>query len=494
MSRIILVAPPWYRLFGGSFAEMPLGLCALAGYLNARGHEARVLNADFDPRVGMREFDQHEMFRAYPEYRRVLSEPGHAMWQETVRTIEAMHPDVLGMTAQVGSFGSVRMVASLFKQHNPDIPVVVGGPMASIAPEECLAAKAFDYVVHGEGEIPLAGLVEALRDGRDPATVPGLALRRDGIVVVTERPEPIQDLDSLPVPDREALMGVQDFPSEGLGMLFTARGCPFRCAYCAASSVWGRQVRFRSVPKILEEMTIVAERWGLRRFTFKDDTFTLRRDRTRELCRGMLRQLPGITWSCLTRADCVDEELVRLMARAGCRHVELGLESGCPEVLEKIGKGETVEQVGRAVGWFRRAGVATALNIIVGFPGETPEQMRQSRDAALRMRPSRILVSLLAPYPGTQISRELHKVEPERPEIPWEDYFHASAASQRLKNDPAFASTTSEIFAVVERYNRSSRRRMRDFARLALRHPGIAGQRMRRFVFGAPRQRNGGGR
>jgi len=487
MSRMVLVAPPWYRLMHWHSSEMPLGLCSLAGYLKGRGHEVWVLNEDLVRGGGLGEYDQKWMLEAYDEYQGLLADRGATIWQEAVEAIERLTPDVVGMTVQVGSFGSTRRVAQLFKERNPEIPVVVGGPLASIDPTGTLGVEAFDYCIQGEGEEALAELVEVLARGEEVSGVANLAFRTSQGVQVNARRSYISNLDGLPFPDRESLVGLERYPADGLGAIFTARGCPFQCTYCAASGVWERRVRYRSPGNVLEEMRMVHARYGVRRFGFKDDTFTIRKERTAELC-GLIREhLPGITWSCKTRADCVDEGLVKKMAKAGCTHVEIGLESGCPEVLEQVRKGETLEQIQAAGKVFRRAGVPTLVNIIVGFPGERPDQMRQSLEAAVSMKPGRILASLLSPYPGTEIHRQLVASGELDPKTGWETYFHASGSSERLKEDPEFAETVQEVFDAVERYNRSRWRRLRSFGYLAARHPGVALARLRRhFRPGSP--------
>ena len=482
MSRVVLVTPPWYRLMNWHSNEMPLGLCALAGYLNSRGHDARVLNQDFVPQAPSGEFEQKRMFEAYPQYQRLMSDPDAAIWREAVEEIERLEPEVLGMTVQVGSFGSARRVASLFKQRHPDVPVVVGGALAAIDPQGVLKFDAFDYCVQGEGEGAFAELVERLGKHADVSDVANLALRTASGLRVNERRPYIQDLDGLPFPDRDALVGLDRYPSDGLGALLTARGCPFRCTYCAASGVWGHGVRFRSPANVIAEMLLVLKRYGTRCFTFKDDTFTIKRERIAELCEMIRRELPEVNWSCKTRADCVDEKIIAQMADAGCIHVEIGLESGCPEVLQAVRKGETVEQILRAGKLFRKAGIPTLVNIIVGFPDETPDQMRQSFAVARSMKPGRILASLLSPYPGTDIHRQLVESCRLDPETPWEAYFHASAESRRLKTDPEFAAAVQEVFDAVEHYNRARWRRMRSFGYLAVRHPKTAVARLRKYV------------
>jgi radical SAM superfamily enzyme YgiQ (UPF0313 family) len=230
---------------------------------------------------------------------------------------------------------------------------------------------------------------------------------------------------------------------------------------------------------VIEEMRLLYNRFGVRRFSFKDDTFTLKRDRAAELCQLIRENFPGITWTCKTRADCVDEKLVRQMAAAGCMHVEIGLESGCPEVLERVRKGETVQQIRLAGKLLREAGIATLVNIMVGFPDESPDQMRQSLAVAMSMKPGRILASLLSPYPGTEIHRQLEESGQLRPETGWETYFHASADSNRLQKDPEFAAAVNEVLDTVEQYNSSPWRRLRSFGYLALRHPSAAWRRFR---------------
>ena len=252
---------------------------------------------------------------------------------------------------------------------------------ATLLPDEPLD-HGFDAVVVGEGEPTVVEAVEAVL-GRAPLdAVKGLVYRgSDGRIHHNEPRPPIADLDSLPPPARH-LVDPADFGATAdlHAHIFTSRGCPGRCAYCAGG-LFGKKFRFRSADSVVDEMIALHRDYGTRQFYFVDDAMSMDRDRMRRICRRLIDERLGFTWHMMTRIDAVDEELLDLAARAGCVQIEYGVESGNPDTLKRIHKPHTVEMARRVIPMTRRHGIRPVVFFILGFPWESP----QAIDATLEL-------------------------------------------------------------------------------------------------------------
>jgi radical SAM superfamily enzyme YgiQ (UPF0313 family) len=187
----------------------------------------------------------------------------------------------------------------------------------------------------------------------------------------------------------------------------TARGCPWRCTFCAAEVGWGRKLRFYSVPYVLESIEQALGRLPARMLSIKDDTFTASRRRALELLRAIRARGTGFVWSCDTRADSLDAELVRDLRLAGCQRVSLGVESGSPTILRNIHKRTTPEAVLRATDLCKEVGLQVRYFMMLGNRGETAATLRESLAFVERAQPHQVLFACLSVYPGTRDYQEL---------------------------------------------------------------------------------------
>lgn len=373
-------------------SQHPLNLLYLATHLNANGFRASVYDLEAEPLEGLR--------------RRLAENP----------------PLLGGVTAMTTGIGLAAEACALLKAAGAK--TVVGGAHATALPAETLRDTGADFVITGEGERPLLELAAALSASAPFENIKGLAFLRDGAAVVNPRPEPL-DIDALPVPDRSLLRlelyrghTTPGVPSGG-AMLFTARGCPFDCAYCASRVVSGGRVRLRSVEKVLEEVDYLAG-LGFTHITVDDDTLTLDRHRVLAFCEGM-KARRGLTWNCTSRADAMDRELITAMKAAGCIKIAFGVESGSQRVLDAIGKKITVAQARECFRLAREAGLPSQAFFMVGHPEETAEDIAATEALIHELRPDLLFLSVASPLPGTRY-HEIFKREGWLPAIPWRDY------------------------------------------------------------------------
>lgn len=302
----------------------------------------------------------------------------------------------------------------------PSATIVLGGPHATHAGTTLMASHPeIDFCVTGEGELTLEALTRALEAGEDPASIPGLLMRRDGEVVATAPATPIRDLDALAFPARFP-DGYGIDPAAQYPYVVTSRGCPAACTFCSSPEFWGQSVRFRSAENILDELTLLRERFGILYVSFRDDIFALHKSRIIALCRGMIERKLSLLWDCQTRVNTIDEERLMWMKRAGCVTVQFGVESGSQAMLDRMQKGQTVEQALRAAAMTRRVGLTLSIYLISGVDGEQDSDLDATEAMVRTMKPHDGIVTPLAVFPGTTL---------------WESYRRAQGADDRIWDD-----------------------------------------------------------
>lgn len=284
---------------------------------------------------------------------------------------------------------------------------VAFGYLPSAEPELLSRRPDVDVLLRGEPEETLIALCESLDR---PLDVAGLAI--DG-ELSPARPR-LTDLDRLPPPDHRLVdlrRYREPFMARPIGVLESARGCPFSCAFCVRA--YGRQVVTHSVDWILAAVEDLRAA-GAKHLRFLDDTFTVDRGRVLEVCAGLRSRHPGLTWTALTRADRLDDSLARAMATAGCRRLYVGVESADPDVLSRWGKGETLAQIEAGCRAARKAGIELSGFFVVGARGETPKDAARSAELAARLGLDFVIVTRLQLWPGTSLYAERGPLPPER--------------------------------------------------------------------------------
>jgi len=294
---------------------------------------------------------------------------------------------------------------------------------------------ALDFVFRGEFEPACREIAE----GKPWGEILGLTFRapNDPKEVIRNPDRPfVEDLDSIPFPARGlANNSLYRRPDTGemQTTLVTNRGCPFNCVYCLANQVAGRRNRTRSVENILAEIEECVNQFGIRSFLFRSDLFTARRDWVLDLCREIQKRGLDISWSCNSRVDTLDPEMLVEMKRAGCWIIAFGIESGSQEMLDHIGKKTDLDTAREALGMTRRAGVLSSIYFLVGLPWETPETLRANEKFAREIDPDILEVFYAYPFPGTNLYEQAVRdglLEPG--EIPREAYDRPAMPSLRL--------------------------------------------------------------
>lgn len=321
---------------------------------------------------------------------------------------------------------------------------VAFGPLVTPVAYELLCRfPLLDYVICGEPEVALRELVDAV-EGRSHARpahvhalcqatapeprprglggVPGLAWRREGEVILNRRAPLIPQLDALPLPAHQLLpLGAYCGPSvrAPAAVVVTGRGCPGECCFCLKHVAYRQTVRLRSPESILEEL-LVLRRLGVRHVYMQADLFTVCREQVRDLCRLIVAEGLDIAWSCSTRVDAVDAELLQWMAAAHCQRITWAIESGSDALLWRVGKRTRVADAERAITWARAAGISSWASFLIGLPGETEHTLRQTINLAKRLNVERVTFELAVPRPGTPFWEQALHAHWLRPGACWQ--------------------------------------------------------------------------
>ena len=328
--------------------------------------------------------------------------------------------------------------------------IAFGTHVTAIPRETLRPYPALDFVLLGEPDLTIRDLVDHLEgktgqrppeiqrlfDRHDPdyrasldesgkarlEGVKGLVWRRGEEVVVNLPRAFIQDLDDLPVPMHE-LLPLQSYRMPLIKgpftFIVTSRGCPAGCTYCIKHVSYQYSARLRSTAKIIEELWTL-KRLGIDNIHMYADLFTVNRDQVVDLCRAMIAENIGIRWTCNSRVDYVDEEMLKLMAQAGNWLISWGIESGNEQILRHARKGAYPDKAERGLRWARQAGIKNWGYFIIGLPGETEATIRQTIDFAKKLPLDIALFHVAAPYPGTPFFFEVVENQWFRQGTRWE--------------------------------------------------------------------------
>ena len=315
-------------------------------------------------------------------------------------------PDLVGITVYTFNRFECWKLAKLAKEVSPGCKVVVGGPHATPLATTILEQHPeVDVVALGEGEVTAVDLADAVRTGRPWSSVDGIVWRSPAGPVSTIPRAPIEDLDTLPHPSRHyAAFGVDR--AAQLQYVLTSRGCPAVCTFCDSPMFWGRAVRYRSAEDVVRELKFLRDEMGLVYVSFRDDTFTADSERAIEICEAIRESELNLLWDCQSRVNCIDEPRLAALRRAGCGHIQYGVESGSQKILRALAKGISIERVQKAIADSREVGVIPSIYLITGVPGETWDDVEETLGVLEKIRANDGIVSKLSVYPGTGVWEE----------------------------------------------------------------------------------------
>jgi anaerobic magnesium-protoporphyrin IX monomethyl ester cyclase len=371
-AKVCLVHPSnrnVYRGFedGAPHSVLPIGLLYVAAVLEGRGHDVTVVDAEAE---------------------------GLSL-EETGSRIMKSCPDVVGFSVTTPIWSEASKLAWGCKKTLPRIVTVMGGPHVSAVPYEVAGLRYVDVAVVGEGEAAMCMVADAYeRDGS--AELPSII-----------RP-PVEPgaLDDLSFPARHLVNNSlyrSLYSGEPYTLMVSSRGCPYSCIFCASRVTFGGKPRFRSVENVARELVEVVEYYGIHDVVFSDDTFTLDKKRTIELCRVIKDLKLDLRFKVASRVDKVDREILHCLREAGCWQVSFGVESASQTTLDFLKKGITLDQSRGAVKLAKEAGLGTYASYILGVQGETLNDVEKTISFANELDTDYAQFTIATPLPGTEM-------------------------------------------------------------------------------------------
>ncbi|PKL49869.1 MAG: hypothetical protein CVV39_02270 [Planctomycetes bacterium HGW-Planctomycetes-1] len=411
--KILLIDPPFYRILGFYNRYFPLGIVTIGTFLKEAGCEVVLYDTDYNENPKYMDYSLLPQF--YPAYLSSFKDENHPVWKEIAETITRLCPDIIGISIWTTYAASAFHVAKLSKELAPGSSVVMGGPHAAVKADEILKiCPDVDYVVRGDGEVPMLELVRQISSGRsDFSSIKGLSFRGENSIIHNPSGQTINDLELLSFPDRSLLVNESRYTAEDMGLIMSSRGCPYACSYCATHT---RRVNYRPIDNVIDEIKFVKEKYGSVLFCFKDDSFTVNKKRVEQFCDRLIAEKLKICWECNTRVDLIDKNILQKMEKAGCSSIKVGIESGSERILKKMNKGITLKQIKMAAELFKESGIFWTGYFMMGIPGETVDEIYQTLNLMYEIKPDFASISVYEPFPGTEIfsegvERDLVKLE-----------------------------------------------------------------------------------
>lgn len=320
--------------------------------------------------------------------------------REVNKEIKSFKPDIVGITCVSQNYNFAIEYAKIAKKYK--LPVIIGGIHITVLPKTL--SKNMDIAIIGEGEETIKEIFKVFLNNnkfpkKDLKDILGIAYWEGGKIKLNERRDPIKNMDTIPYPARD-LMKI-----EKCTHVFSSRGCPYRCTFCASSRFWN-STRFFSAKYVVREIKMLYEKYGVREIDFWDDLFIVSKPRIKEMVK-LLREeklLGKISFSCAVRSNLIDESMVRLLKKLNVKGVSMGLESGNPRILNYL-KGDTinVNDHMRAIRLFKKYGLEPSASFIIGSPDETREEIMQTLNFIKKSKLRGFGIYVLTPFPGTPI-------------------------------------------------------------------------------------------
>lgn len=415
LKKVLLVSPPSsidvYKesKISEAISLIPnLGLGCLAATLFEKNHEVKILDLAL--------------------YRNPLYKFG--------RVLKEFNPDFVGISFTTPLYREMKILAKITKEYDKNIIVMGGGPHATSLPEQTLEDSELDIAVVGEGDYTIVEIVE----NKGLSKVKGIAYKKNNKIILTEKREPIKNMDDLPFPAWN-LFEISKYhapkiraKANPVGSLETSRGCPFQCTFCN-KLVQGINFRPKSAKRVVDEIEYMLN-CGFKEVHMQDDGFATDINRAIEVCDIILKRKLKFTWNIANgvRVDRVNEEFFIKAKKAGCHSIGFGIESGSQIVLDSINKMTTLADIKKAIKLCRKAGIESVGFFIIGLPKDTKKTIIETINFAKSLDLDMAKATILMPFPGTPVFKELD----EQGLIlskDWTKYnYHSSSAREVFKH------------------------------------------------------------
>lgn len=388
--RVLIINPPWPGKGYGTrsqnriikhrsdkYLQYPIFLAYSAAQLKKAGHEVYYIDSviqDLDTK------------KTWAEAKKKA--PDVIFMETTTPSIEADYENLDALKDATGA------------------KAIVGGPHATYFHKAVLGeCPAVDVVVRHEFDTKLAKVVSNLSN---LDAIGGITYRNNGSIIDNGDGTFAEDLDVIPFPDRDTIPWqwyVEAWHSRQPFMnMMTSRGCPYHCTFCLwPETMYGHKQRFRSLGNVMAEIRDLVDRYGVREINIDDSTFTTNKGRVVEFCHRLRSEKIDLIWTCNGRVDNLDDEMLIEMKKSGCKMIRLGVESGSQDVLDKIGKGLTLEGIEEGFRLVKKHGIQALGGFMFGFPFDSRETVEKTIQFAKKLSPDQVQFSIAMCYPGTAL-------------------------------------------------------------------------------------------
>lgn len=411
--KVLLINPP--ENFGANYGKLedsvdlvePLNLLCLAAYLTRDNHEVRILDA----------------------FVRNLAV------SEIVQEVDNIQPELIGITATTPLAPNMYELSRVLKSKYPDVPIVFGGIHATALPDDCFNKGCPDYVVRGEGEYKLSALLRHLDENGHGSlcNIAGISYRISDKIIHNRDDDSVVNINEIPLLDWSLLPMSLYRPKPDLiirapvNTLMSTRGCPHRCKYCS-NNASKTPYREMNLGLLFDHIDVLMKKYGTRQIRFVDDNFTLRKTRVLDFCNQFIERgyAKKLIWSCSSRVDGIDKDLLSSMKAAGCRVIYFGIETGNQELLDSMQKRTTVKKAREAIMNMKEVGIESRCSFMLGMPGETKEMTEKTISFAIQLNPTYATFLMTTPYPGTEL---YENVKDSITSFQWERFITVSGFS-----------------------------------------------------------------
>lgn len=388
--KIVLINPPYEKLYKNvSYTNgviPPLGIIDIASYIIEKGFCCEIIDAN--------------------ALRLTVD--------ETINRVLGKKPDIVGITSTTASYKISSEIIRKVKDAKSNIMAVIGGAHASACGHKILAeASHFDIAVRGEGELAFASILASFHS-KNFAAIKGIVFRdKENNIISTELNEANIDISLTPLPAYD-LLPMERYKTplhhSGFGrkipdgpffMIFTGRGCPMKCNFCACSTIWGNKVRLKTPERVMEEIDFLVKKYKIKVLDIADDIFTINKDRLHKILDLIISRNYELYFNCNSRADTIDEYDLKKLKAAGCYLIRYGIESGSQEILNNMNKKISIGKIKKTIELTHLAGIDSSASYILGYPGETKQSALQTITLAKQLKTAVSLFFFAIPYEGT---------------------------------------------------------------------------------------------
>lgn len=329
--------------------------------------------------------------------------------------ILAADPDVIILEFSSSVYKETGKLIKKIKDKNKKLKIIVFGSYTDYLPTKFLKNFPIDFIVTNEPEISIKNLIQTISLNRIEKliNIPNLVFKSENKIIQTKK-EIIGNINSLPQMSHDLFLSSKyQIVSKNFcvkeklkwGFILSSRGCPFQCIFCspAIRNSTGKTYRSRDINLVIKEIEYLVNKLHINAISFEDDIFTVDKYRIQKLCQKIIEKKIKFSWCISTRADQLDEKTVSLLKKAGCNGAAIGIESGDNNVLKRINKGETIDQIQNGLNLLNKYDIAITANIIIGHPQETLEEIEKTVSFIKKIQPIFLHLHYLTPYPGTKI-------------------------------------------------------------------------------------------